>query len=226
MTPLAKIVTAPESIPVSLQTVKDFLRVDGSDEDAQIESLIKAATKRLEDYTELKFVTQTWDIYFDHFPTHMRKDMWWDGSRDIAITELVDRKGGEIVFPFGPVQSVSSVIYFLDDDTQQTFASSNYVVDSVGYRGRIALKTSAIWPTDVLRTINAVKIQAVLGFGLGVDPDYVGAGSGTATSQVPKDIQDAIKNFVAILYEHRGDELPEMPPSVLMMMQEYVRYKV
>lgn len=221
MTPHTKIVTAPVGLAVSLQTVKDFLRVDGSDDDVLLENLINAATKRLEDYTELKFVTQTWSIFYDHFPTRMRKDMWWDGTKDIAITELIDRKGGELVFPFGPVQSVSSVKYFLDDGTEQTFASSNYVVDDVGDRGRIALKIGAIWPADVLRPINAVKIETIVGFGLGYDD-----GPPIVQSSVPQDIQEAIKNFVAILYEHRGDELPEIPANVMMLMQNYVRYQV
>jgi uncharacterized phiE125 gp8 family phage protein len=221
MVPLAKLKTAPAQRVVSLNALKDFLRIDTSDDDNLLTSLLKAAEQRLEKESELKFVNQTWEIYFDSFPLRMKNEAWWDGVREGAITQLYDRTKGEINLPFGPISSFTSLSYFPEDGSEETYPASNYVVDDIGYRGRIRLKTGSIWPAVVLRPLNAVKIEAVFGFGNG----YIG-GAEPVDSQVPQDIQEAVLNFAAVLYEHRGDEMPEIPSSVLMLLKPYTRYKV
>lgn len=152
----------------------------------------------------------------------MKSEAWWDGTREGAITELYDRTKGELKLPFGPISSFNALTYFSEDGAEQTYSASNYVVDDIGLRGRIKLKTGSIWPAVVLRPLNAVKVDAVFGFGLGFGH---GAESDGA-SEVPEDIQEAVLNFCAVLYEHRGDEMPEIPASVLMLLEPYARYKI
>jgi uncharacterized phiE125 gp8 family phage protein len=220
MTPITKLTTPPAQRVISLQALKDFLRVDTSADDLLLTNLLKAAEKRLEAFCEVKFVTQTWEIYYDHFPYGYKSGQWWDGTKDMAISELRDFSGGELTLPFGPVQSITSITYFKEDDTSAVFAGSNYVVDAVGNRGRIALRLGKVWPADVLLPINAVKVEGIFGFGAG----YIA--SPEAQSQVPEDIQEAVKNFCAVLYEHRGDEMPDIPSNVVMLLQDYMRYRV
>ncbi len=222
MAPLVKLKTAPAQRVVSLQSLKDFLRIDTSDDDQLLTRLLKSAEQRLEKETELKFVNQTWDVYFDCFPSRFKNEEWWDGVREGAITELYDRTKGELKLPFGPVSSFTALTYFPEDGSEETYPASSYVVDDIGYRGRIRLKTGSIWPAVVLRPLNAVKIEAVFGFGLGFGH---GAG-GNGASEVPEDIQEAVLNFCAVLYEHRGDEMPELPASVMMLLEPYTRYKI
>lgn len=218
----SKIKTAPAQRVIALQALKDFLRIDTTVDDALLGTILIAAERKLEQETELKFVTQTWNIWYDHFPYgEMRKEQWWDGLKDTAITELYDRSKGEIVLPFGPLQSVTSVKYYLDDDTEQTFSSGSYVVDTISDRGRIALRIGSVWPPSVLRTLNAVNIEGVFGLGLGFNHDSL-----NAPSQIPSEIQEAVKHMCAYMYEHRGDELPEIPPNVMMLLKNFVRYRV
>lgn len=220
MTPLVKIKTAPAQRVVSLQSLKDFLRIDSTDDNQLLTRILKAAEQRLEKETGVKFVNQTWDIYYDCFPSRMRGEKWWDGMREGAITDLYDRSKGEIVLPFGPISSFTELSYFPEDGIETTFDSSNFTVDTIGNRGRIRLKTGRLWPVDVLRPLNAVKVEAVFGFGAGfIEVD-------STPSEIPEDIQEAVLNFSAMLYEHRGDEMPEIPASVLMLLQDYVEYRV
>lgn len=213
------LVTAPAQDPISLASLKTFLRIDGSDEDALLGSILKAATKRLETYCNQKFVDQTWDMFFDCFP-YAEKDQWWDGVKQAHINTLINNNGGVINLPFGPLKSVTGFYTYDEDNTEYTYAASNYYADVNGPFGRIALKDSATWPTTILRPLNGIKIRGVFGMGTGyiADPE--------AASEIPEEIQEAIKQFAAVMYEHRGDEQPKIPQHALMLIAPYVHYKV
>ena len=96
---------APTSQPISLAEAKTHLRVDASDEDTLIQSLILAAAGHLDGYTGLLgrcMITQTWLQKFDDWAHVMR-------------------------LPFADIQSV--VLKYTDDDgTQQTVSSDLYTV--------------------------------------------------------------------------------------------------
>lgn len=208
---VANLVTAPAALALAVADAKTFLRVDGSDEDTLIEGLIKAATRRLEALTDKKFITQTWDIYYDHFPYKMKND-WWDGVKDMAISEL-HAPSPHLNMPFGPLNSVTGVYTYDESSTEYQFDSSNYVVDTVGPLGRVSLKDSATWPTTVLRPTNGVKVRGIYGMGAN-------------QAALPFEIVEAIKHLVGIMYEHRGDELPKIPASVSMLIEPYRSIKV
>lgn len=216
------LVTAPAQLPLSLEAVKTFLRVDGSSEDDLITLQIKAATRRLEALCDAKFVTQTWDVFFDSTPLKA-KDDWWDGVREGAISEMYV-PARFLNLPFGPMQSVTGVYTYDDANTEYEFTNTNYFADTSGPFGRIGLKTGSVWPATVLRPSSGLKVRAVFGFGAGYipadDPDPA------VESTIPEDIQEAIKQFTGILYEHRGDELPKIPASVSMLLEPYRRFKV
>lgn len=217
MIPTINLVTGPAQMPLSLQEVKDFLRVDSSSDDTLITNLIKSATLRLEALTDRKFVSQTYDIFYDNFPRSYKND-WWDGTKEMAISEL-EACGDRIKLPFGPMSSVTGVYTYDNQDTEITMDSAEYYADTKGQMGAIALREGYVWPATVLRPMNGVRIRAVFGFGQG----YVSAQS---PSVVPIDLQDAVKMLVSNMYEHRGDELPKIPASVSLLVEPYRRYKV
>lgn len=203
------LITAPASLAVDLTTVKTFLRVDGTAEDTLITSMIKAATKRLEAETDQKFFTQTWDVYLDSFPTNYKNnDQWWDGTRDGAISEM-NSPCNYINLPFGPVQSITYFKTYDEDNTEYTFTSTLYSTDLISPVPKIALKIGSAWPQTVLRPVNGIQIRGVFGY-----------------ATVPDDIQEAIKQMVGILYEHRGDEMPKIPTTVSMLIEPYRRMKI
>ena len=135
------LVTGPASEPVSVEEAKAHLRVDGSDDDAYIGTLITTARSHVETITRRALITQTWKLVLDDWPD------------DVL----------ELYLP--PLVSVSSLTYKDADGDTQTFASSNYVVDADSVPGRLCLADDASWPSDDLYPMGAVQIQYVAGYG-------------------------------------------------------------
>jgi len=137
-----KLVTAPSEEPVSVSEAKSQLRLDGSDQDTYIGTLITAARRTIERITNRALVTQTWDLVLDEFPL-----------------------GDTLEVPYPPLQSITSITYTDDDGTSYTFAASNYIVDVYSEPGRVVLKTNATWPSDDLQAAAGVVVQFVAGEG-------------------------------------------------------------
>lgn len=131
--------TAPTGEPVTLVEAKAHLRESSSDEDALITNLIKAARKRIEDETARQFVTATWKMHLDGFP-----------SGDIQIRKC-------------PVVSVSSITYYDTNGDQQTWASSNYETDLVNEPARIRPAYNVVYPSTRSHKLNAVTVTFVAG---------------------------------------------------------------
>lgn len=134
--------TAPASEPVTTAEAKNHMRVDISDDDTLIGTMVKAARRWIEGITGIRMVTQTWNYYLDEFP-----------AADV------------IKLPIGPVSAVSSVKYTDDEGNVFTLAASNYVTDLVSLPARIKLKDGCSWPSADLREVNGVDIEFVAGYG-------------------------------------------------------------
>lgn len=215
MSPLAKTIlhTAAASDSTFLAAVKTYLRIDG-DDDAVVASLIKAATERLEKEINVKFLNQKYDIYFDSFPTRM-KDEWWDGSRDGALSSLIENTG-TMELPFGPCTAITAIKTFDQADVATTLSSSAYQLDSVSHTPRVAVRSGYTWPTTILRPMNGVKFEeATFGFG-------------AAYANIPDALSTAVKIYVAYLYENRGDAEKQnaIPNTALMLIAPYGRAKI
>lgn len=206
-----KLKTAPSEDPVTVTEAKDYLRVDGSSEDTRILAMIKAATDRLEQWTDQKFIHQTWLQYMDCFPRG-QKDMWWDGVKELPVTELyLEQK--QIHLAIGPLVSVTEFNTYADDGVKITFDPTNYVLDTAGFQGRIALKIGAVWPTTILRRVNGIEIEFVCGMS-------------SAASSLPVVVKQAVLEYVAQMYEARGDEKTPIPNASMMLLEPYRKHKV
>ena len=60
---VCQLVTAPDTEPVSISQAKAHLRVDGSDEDTLITSLLTVARERIEQETRRALIRQQWVAY-------------------------------------------------------------------------------------------------------------------------------------------------------------------
>lgn len=142
------IVTAATHEPLTLDEVKDHLRIerDNVDEDAYLWALIQAAREACEDFTGRFLVQRTVDYTVDGFPSK-------------AELEL---RGGRL-------QSITSVTYIDSDDASATFASSNWFADTSREHGFLVLNDSVNWPTATLRPRAAVTVRFVAGFGTAAD---------------------------------------------------------
>lgn len=137
------VVTPAASEPITLTEAKNFLRVDGNDEDTLISALISAAREMCEQYTRRILVTTTIDEYFDGFPN-------WKNPQDKDI----------IYLSRGPVVSVTSVKYVDEIGSEATVSADAYVVDTISEPARIA-STAGWFATDGI--INQVIVRYTVG---------------------------------------------------------------
>lgn len=139
------LITAPADEPVSLTEAKAHLRVDVSDDDALITSLIAAAREEVESRAGRSLRTQTWDLKIDQFPSANQP----------------------IVLPLPPLQSVTSVTYVDADGATQTWDAGNYSVDAPGgpraTRGMVIPGYGISYPTTRSQ-LNAVTVRFVAGY--------------------------------------------------------------
>jgi len=138
--------TPPASEPVTLQEIKDHLRILGTDEDALLTAMIQAAREYCEKYQNRAYITQTWELALDQFPPEDR-----------------------IRIPLPPLQSISSVKYYGTDDTEYTLPATDYQVDIHSQPGRVVLGYGKSWPSITLRPANGVIITFIAGYGTTAD---------------------------------------------------------
>lgn len=179
------LVTAPAQEPLSLDEVKDHLRVDVADEDGLIASLLTAARQHVEAFTKRALVTQTWDLKLCGFTD---PDYYQDGA---------------LWLPFPPVSSVTSISYVDTNGATQTWAAANYTTDLTtgphARRARIALAYGISFPS-VRAVLNNVTVRFVCGYG---DPDAV-----------PDGIRAAMKLLVGQWYAAREPSPVTVPTTV------------
>lgn len=202
-----KLVIAPAADPVSLSELKTYLRIDTSADDTMLTNFISAATRTVESYLNRKLITQTWDLWMDCFPAEMRIDALRDGWQEGKLSEYLHTKS-YIQIPFFPLQSVTYLKTFDDDNTEYTMSSGDYYVDTVGEPGRISLKNDTTWPTTFLRPVNGIQIRFICGYG-------------STGADVPKAINQAIMELSAKFYNSRGCDDASIPSSVMAILSPY-----
>lgn len=163
-----RLVTPPSIELVTLDEAKAQLRVDGTDEDFHIAGLITSMSVECEQIARRAFLTQTWDLTLDGWPSE-----------------------SEIVLPYPPLQSVTSISYIDSDGVTHTMPTSDYFVDSSGDPGRVCLQYGKSWPCVTLRPRSAIQIRFVAGWS---DP-YL----------VPANYRQALLLRLSNHFENRGD---------------------
>jgi uncharacterized phiE125 gp8 family phage protein len=168
--------SAPAVEPLSTSETKTFLKVDSSDEDTLIDTLIKASRQLIEREYDVALITQTLDFKFDDFPIieHCNPD-------------------GAIIPLVRPIQSVTYIKYNDTDGNEQTWSSSLYTVDADDQReqARIVPAYDEEYPETRIE-INAVTVRAVCGYG-------------DAATDIPENIRLAMLMQIAFWYENRED---------------------
>lgn len=139
MTTRLTLTSAPAAEPVSTAEAKTHMRVETSDDDTYIGTLITAARRYCEAVQKRAFITQTWKLYLDRFPSVIR-------------------------VPKPPLQSVSSIAYLDTNGDSQTLSSSVYTVDTDSEPGLIYEGYNQQWPAtrDVEK---AITVTFLAGYG-------------------------------------------------------------
>ena len=176
------LITPPAAEPVTLADAKLHLRVDVTDDDTLISSLITAARMQAETITQRQFVTATWQLVLDAFPGPNLM------GTPYGVPFSVPRHA--ILLNKSPVQSVASIQYLDTGGVLQTMDPATYVVDTSTEPARITPVFGRIWPIS-LPQIGAIQITFVAGYG--------------AASAVPAGIASWMKIRIGSLYQHREE---------------------
>jgi Phage gp6-like head-tail connector protein len=211
-TPNAKLVRLSDASvePITLDDAKNYLRVEITDDDALISSLITAARMDCENEVDRSFVTTSWRLTMDYFPN--RSWLWPILPYPLGIGLAGDRNywldltQNAIRFPYPPLISVTNCTYVDQSGKLQNLdLSSGAQLVSIGNGtpGQMAPYPGKFFPLT-LPSLGAVNIDFTAGYG----PDG---------SFVPENIKMAIRFLVASYYRWR-DETGEMPLMVQRLL--------
>ena len=160
--------TVRASDAVSTAGAKDHLNVTGTEHDVLIGNIIKSAQQTVEDYTGRKLSSETWYLYLDEFPK------------------------GDIVLPYSPVTSVTSVKYYDANNSEQTYvANTDYYLDLNGEPARI--RDVSGWDGTYDKP-NAVTVEYVTGY---------------TRTNIPEPLRSAMRLLIADMYDNRMDKPSE-----------------
>lgn len=137
-----KLVVPPEIEPVTLQEANAHIVEENQDSLIRVSELIVAAREYCERFQERQYITATWELWLDSWP-----------SREY------------ISIPRPPLQTVLSVKYFGSDGKEHVMKETDYITDPISEPGRIVLNHNKSWPSCALRPVNGIAIRFVAGYG-------------------------------------------------------------
>jgi len=132
------LLTPPASEPVNLSDAKAHLKIDASDEDALLTTLITAARARAEWHSGRALITQSWCLRLDHWPAN-------------NVVEI----------PLPPLQSVSSIATTSLDGIRTVMDTGLYRIDGASEPARVIFTTRP----QHLRSQDCLEITFTAGYG-------------------------------------------------------------
>ena len=186
------IITPATLKALTVQEVKDYLRVDSNAEDTLLGVLIDASTQMAESYLGRFLLTTVIEEFYDFFPVYKTGVDPFHGDRNIIFLSR------------GPVQSVASVKYIDGNGHEQTVTASDYRTDLVSEPSRIMPNEGWLGTKD---TVNAVIIRYTCGY--------------TQASDVPANIKMAMLLMIGEMYEKRVDSVHRLPTASEYLMNPY-----
>ena len=198
------LIAPPAAEPVTLAEARSWLRVDTTDEDGEIASLISAAREIVEMTTRRALVTQSWRVVMDAWPMAGADRSWTLLSTRAAAAP------GEIALPLAPVQSVAAIRVYDSMGVAQTLPTLSWRLVAAPERARIAF--SAAPPQPGANTAG-VEIDVVVGYG---DPQ-----------DTPAPLRHAILSLVSYWFDNRGDvatiDAGNLPPRAAALIAPFRR---
>lgn len=138
--------TGPAVEPLTVAEAKLHLRVDISDDDAYIGTLITAAREWVEAYLDRTLITTQLILRAAEFPTE-----------ELELARP----------PMATAGTATAVVitYTLADTTTATLSTALYRVDRTTTPGNVAPIINGTWPSDVIEDANAVAVTYWAGYG-------------------------------------------------------------
>jgi uncharacterized phiE125 gp8 family phage protein len=207
---VASVVVASSAFSVNV--IKDSA---SSPDDTYVSSLITVSRQIVELELRKSLMTQTWDLWIDAKNLRSRRSVAFDPyllytSQNLEMA--VDTFYSPFIeLPYGPVQSISAVYYYQDDNVQTVYSASNYFLDASGLVPRICLNNDSSWPSS-LREFASIQIRYVAG--------------NASASLVPAPIKQAMMMIISHLYENRGKESVAIPEMAKMLLSPYKAVRI
>lgn len=167
--------TGATAEPVTLEEAKEHCNITHTSDDALISALIQTATDHTETYLNRTLMEKSVTAYCDIFPGHDHFP---------------------IALPYPPLITVTSIKYYDTDDVQQTWSSTEYVVNTNNPDyGMIYPAQGYSWPTMRNDERDSVEIIYTAG--------YADTGGNDPADKIPVTIKHAIMLLISHLYENR-----------------------
>lgn len=185
--------TAPAVTPVDLSILKAHLRITHTADDTYLTMLITTATEVVERYLSRKLITRTMRMWMDLPPGAGCPWDYWSGIVQLPISYATVGAFRWFDLMQVPVAEVTDVRYVREDDTEEVFPVSNYLVDNSDpdMPARIILVRGATWPAD-LRIAKSLIVNYAVGYG-------------AAGTDVPGPLRHGVLLVAAALWSNRGD---------------------
>ena len=183
----------PATQVVSVDEIKEHLRIDTSDEDTLLGVYIDAATEMAEHYCSRHFITHEYKLYFNQVMS--QASLIFPDCTLIYVEATSD-----------PVAGAEYAINWIDENGV-TQGSHDAYIDAHSNPSISYLSSDFSTPTLKTNAANTFWIRFNTGFG-GVD-------------DVPQAIKQAIKLIVADMYYFREDRKRRFPMASEILLQPY-----
>jgi len=183
---------APETTPILLDEIKEHLRIDGAEEDANLGALGAAAVAVIETHLDMALVNRPVVIYLDSWPAAGSRSVdvpWWSGVAEGAITEL-EQVAYHAPLPVKPVQSVEAVEIITAGGSTVAWGVENYYLKP-GINPALVRQYGRAWPVSGA-VAEGIRISVTAGFGAN-------------WNHVPASIRQALLMLVTHMYYNKGD---------------------
>lgn len=135
----ATLVAPPAEPAVDVDQVKEFVRVDGTDHDAQLAIFTAAAVDHIEKLCSIRLAPQQVELLADE---------WADLAR----------------LPIGPVTQIESVHYLDIAGVEQLLDDARYELAGADLAASIRLSVGSGWPSDVRGVSGAIRVTLTVGY--------------------------------------------------------------
>lgn len=163
------IVTDADTEPVTLQEVKDFLKVGYSDDDMLISGMITAARLLLEKQLNISIMPKTLKVTFTH-----------DGCYDYQL-------------PYGPIGDITGAKFKYDPEDTAEITTDSYTI--IGNEFKRFLGAAGWWTLTYAAAYSEVPDALKQGILKQVAWMYENRGDGVGTGQVNQDVLYMLSGF-------------------------------
>ena len=192
-------VITPNNDPInSTAECKAHLRIEITDDDTYIAALALAAKQTIESYC---------NIFILHTVCKQWCDTWVDTKR-LYHGSVKNRK----IVNGADYLSVTDIQYYDSDNALQSWASSEYIVDSVSMPARIGLSPDSAGYPNIANRLNAIIVNYTVG-ATEEDDDY---------PNIPEALKQAGLILVGQWYENRQEAVVGRSVGIIPLTARYL----